>query len=292
MRHDFYRPASYNVLHAGLGKDGLPVAWSHRTVSDSIFGRVFPQLIKDGIDRAAVEGAIDLPYAIPNTLVDWQKLDSGVPVGFWRSVGHSLNAFVTECFFDECAAAAKVDPLDYRRRMMTDPNAARLKATMELAASKAGWGSGLPKGRGRGIAAHSSFRSHVAQVAEITVDAKGALKVDRVVCAVDCGSVVNLDQVEAQMESAIVYGLTAALKSEITMAGGGAREENFHQFDLLSINEMPKIEVHVVPSDEKPGGCGEPGLPPIAPAVANAAFMATGKRVRRLPIQPSDLLKA
>jgi isoquinoline 1-oxidoreductase beta subunit len=249
-------------------------------------------MLKDGLDHAGVEGAVELPYAIPAMQVEWQKLDSGVPVGFWRSVGHSLNAFVVESFVDELAAAAKIDPLEYRRKMMTEPSAARLKATMELAASKAGWGSKLPKGRGRGIAAHTSFASHVAQVAEVTVDDKGRIKVDRVVCAIDCGSIVNADQVEAQMESAIVYGLTAALKSEITMGGGGTVEENFHNFELLTMSEMPTIEVHVVPSEDKPGGVGEPGTPPIAPAVANAVFAATGKRVRKLPLLATDLKKA
>ncbi len=287
MRHDFYRPASYNAMRGAIGKDGAPIAWAHRTVSDSIFTRVFPQMIKNDLDAAAVEGAIELPYTIPNVTVDWHKLDSGVPVGFWRSVGHSLNAFVTECFLDELAGLAGQDPLAYRRRLMTDPKAARLRATVELAAAKAGWGAPLGPGRGRGIAAQASFGSFVAHVAEVTVDAKGNVRVDRVVSAVDCGSVANVDQVEAQIEGAIAYGLTAALKSEITMAGGGAMQANFDEFELLSMDEMPAVEVHIVPSEEKPGGCGEPGVPPIAPAVANAVFAASGKRVRKLPVRPA-----
>ncbi|MGO9711111.1 MAG: molybdopterin cofactor-binding domain-containing protein [Polyangiaceae bacterium] len=287
MRHDFYRPASYNVLRGGIGKNGLPVSWSHRIVSDSIMSRTFPQFMKNGLDTSAVEGATELPYDIPNTMADWHNLESGVPVGFWRSVGHSLNGFVKECFVDELAGLAKIDPLEYRRRLMTDPKAARLRATMELAAAKAGWGTPLKPGRGRGIAAHASFESFVAHVAEVTVNADGTFRVDRVVSAVDCGSVTNVDQVEAQIEGAIVYGLTAAMKSEITIGGGGAVEENFNRFDLLSMDEMPAVEVHIVPSEEKPGGCGEPGVPPIAPAVANALFVAEGgkgKRVRKLPV--------
>ena len=285
MQHDFYRPCSYNVVRAALGGDGLPVAWTHRAVSDSIFERVFPDTMKNGLDRAGVEGAVDLPYAIPNTLVDWHKLGSGVPVGFWRSVGHSLNAFVVESFVDELAALAKIDPVEYRRRLMVAPGAARQLRTLEVAAAKSGWSVPLGPGRGRGIATHGSFRSHVTHVAEVTLSPDGQIAVERVVCAVDCGTVVNVDQVEAQMEGAIVYGLSAALKGQISIASGGAKQDNFNMFELLEMREAPAIEVHVVESDAPPGGCGEPGVPPVAPAVANAVFAATHVRLRDLPLR-------
>jgi isoquinoline 1-oxidoreductase beta subunit len=212
-----------------------------------------------------------------------------VPVGFWRSVGHSIQAFVVECFLDELCALTGKDPFEMRKSLLA--GSPRLLGVLTLAAQKAGWGTPLPKGKGRGIACHHSFGSFVAEVAEVTAGDDGRVKVDRVVCAVDCGVAVNPDTIEAQIEGAVVYGLTAALKSEITLAGGKVTQTNFHNFRLLQIDEMPKVEVHIVPSTEKPGGIGEPGLPPIAPAVANAIFAATGKRVRKLPIRPADLKK-
>lgn len=286
MRHDYYRPYAYNLLHGGIDKDGKPVAWSHRVVSGSIMTRVFPMFVKNGIDHSAVESAVDVPYGTPNVLVDYHMHDTGVPIGFWRSVGNSIHAFVTESFFDELCALGKKDPYEARKALLTD---ARLKGVVELAAEKAGWGKPLDKGKGRGIACNKSFGSYAAQVAEITVGDDGKVKVDRVVCAIDCGMVVNPDTVQAQVQGAIAYGLTAALKSEITIAGGKVEQANFHNFQLLRLPEMPKIEVYIVPSTEKPGGVGEPGVPPIAPAVANAVFAATGKRIRKLPIRPADL---
>lgn len=292
IRRDFYRPASYNTLRAGIGKDGAPVAWSHRIVSPSIMTRIFPQLVKNGVDHSSVEGATELPYAIPSVLVEYHLHDTGIPVGFWRSVGHSQNAYIVECFLDELAALAKQDPYEYRRKLMA--GAPRLKAALELAATKAGWGAPLAPGaagarRGRGIAAHASYGSFVAQVAEVTVANDGAVKVDRVVAAVDCGSVVHPGIVEAQIEGAIAFGLTAALRSEITIERGRVRQANFHNFKLLRLDEMPVVEVHIVPSSEHPGGIGEPGTPPIAPAVVNAIFAATGKRIRRLPVRAAEL---
>lgn len=288
IRHDFYRPASYNVLRAGIGKDNTPVAWTHRIVSPSVFSRVFPTQMKDGIDHAAVEGAIDLPYGTPNVLVDYQMHDTGIPVGFWRSVGHSLNAFITESFFDEVAALGKQDPYELRKKLMT--SSPRLLGALELAATKAGWGKPLGAGVGRGIAAHASFGSFVAQVAEVTVDeASGAVKVNRVVCAIDCGAVVNPDILEAQVEGSIVYGLSAALKGQITIEKGGVKQANFHNFRILKIDEMPVVEVHIVPSKEPSTGAGEPATAPIAAAVGNAIFAVTGKRIRSLPIKPADL---
>ena len=290
IRHDYYRPATYNVLRGGVGKDTVPLAWSHRVVGPSIMSRVFPQFVRGGLDHSSLEGAEDLPYAVPNLLVDYHLQETNVPVGFWRSVGHSQNAFITECFFDELAALGKQDPFELRRKLLA--GAPRLKAALELAAEKAGWSKPLPAGMGRGIACHVSFGSYVAQVAEVSVDEGGRVKVHRVVCAIDCGSIVNPDTIEAQIEGGIVYGLTAALKGSITIENGRVKQGNFHNFRLLTIAEMPAIEVHIVPSQEPPGGVGEPGTPPIAPAVVNAVFAATGKRLRRLPIRPEDLKKS
>lgn len=290
MQHDFYRPATYNRFSAGLDRHGQPVAWTHRIVGPSIMARVFPGMVKGGIDPTSVEGAANLPYAIPNLHVDYAMHDTGIPVGFWRSVGSSQNAFVTECFLDELAAATAKDPYQFRRELLRD--APRHKGALELAAATAGWSKPVAKGISRGIAVHESFGSYVAQVAEVSVSKDGHIKVHRVVCAVDCGMVVNPDIIKAQMESAIVFGLTAALKGEITIKNGRVEQSNFHDYPLLRIDEMPEIVVAIVPSQENPGGVGEPGTPPIAPAVANAVFKATGKRLRRLPLRPADLRRA
>ncbi|HWP39240.1 MAG TPA: xanthine dehydrogenase family protein molybdopterin-binding subunit [Gemmatimonadales bacterium] len=282
VQHEYYRPASYHRLRAGLGSNGRPVAWSHRIVAPSIMARVFPNTVRNGLDQETVEGAVGLPYAIPNVHVDYVLADTGIPVGFWRSVNNSFNAFVVECFIDELAHAAKQDPYEYRRTLLA--NAPRHLATLELAASKAGWGSALPAGVSRGIAVHKSFESFVAQVAEVSVSQDGTVRVHRVVCAVDCGPVVNPSIVEAQMESGIVYGLTAALYGEITIDRGRVVQSNFHDYPMLQLAQMPKVEVYIVPSTDAQGGAGEPGTPPIAPAVCNAIFAATGKRIRKLPI--------
>jgi isoquinoline 1-oxidoreductase beta subunit len=283
MRHDYYRPATYNVLSAALDKKGQPLAWQHKIVGPSIMSRVFPNAVKDGIDNTSVEGAANLPYAFPNLSVRYVLEDPGVPVGFWRSVGSSQNAFITECFLDELAAAAGKDPYQFRRALLADHP--RHLGVLDLAAGKAGWGKPLPRGRRRGIAVAESFGSYCAQVAEVSVARDGAVRVHRVVCAIDCGIVVNPDTVVAQMESGIVYGLSAALKGEITISNGRVAQTNFNDYPVLRIDEMPAVEVHIVPSAEPPGGVGEPGTPPIAPAVANAVFAATGKPVRRLPIR-------
>ncbi len=299
MHHDYYRPATLNRLSAALDKDGMPLAWRHEIAGGSIFSRVFPNSIKNGIDNTSVEGAANLPYAIPSLQVTWAMENGAVPVGFWRSVGSSQNAYITECFLDELAAAAGKDPYEYRRALLAKHP--RHLGVLELAAQKAGWGTPLPAGRTRGIAVAEAFGSYCAQVAEVTVErgqgrsrhpasrdtspSLDVVRVRRVVCAIDCGQVVNPDTVVAQMESGIVYGLTAALKGEITIKDGRVEQSNFHDYPLLHIDEMPDIEVHIVNSSEHPGGVGEPGTPPIAPAVANAVFAATGKPVRRLPIR-------
>jgi isoquinoline 1-oxidoreductase beta subunit len=283
MQHGMYRPATYNRFAAALDKDGLPVAWSHRIVGPSIMMGVFPGAVKDGIDPTGVEGAANLPYGIANIHVEYTIADVGVPVWFWRSVGNSQNSFLTESFMDELAVAAGKDPYEFRRGLLA--KSPRHKAVLELAAAKAGWGKPLPKGRARGIAMAESFGSFVAEVAEASLDQNGGVKVNRVVCAVDCGTVVNPDTVAAQMESAIVFGLTAALKGEITIENGRVQQGNFDNYALLSMAETPAIEVYIVPSQETCGGIGEPGTPPIAPAVCNAVFALTGKRVRKLPIK-------
>jgi len=278
MRNDFYRPATWNRFEAALDATGQPVAWYHRIAAPSIRSRFGP--LKDGVDSTSVEGAANLPYRFPNLKVEYCRVDLPVPVGFWRSVGSSQNAFVTEGFVDEVAHAAGEDAVQFRLRWLGDERARRV---VQLAAERAGWDRPLPTGRGRGIGFAFSFGSYVAQVAEVSV-AEGKVKVHRVVCVVDCGQVVNPDTIEAQMESGIVYGLSAALSGEITLERGRIVEGNFDRYPILRFPEMPKVEVHLAASGDAPGGIGEPGTPPIAPAVANALFQVTGRRYRRLPL--------
>lgn len=283
MRGDQYRPATYNVLAGALGADGMPVAWTHRIVGPSIFARMLPQFIQNGIDGSSVEGAADLPYAVPNIHVDWVHHENGVPVGFWRSVGHSQNAWIRESFLDEVAAAGRVDPLELRRRLLAGTEHRRLLGVLNMAAERAGWGTPLPAGRARGIAAAESFGSFVAEVAEVSMDGDTP-RVHRVVCVIDCGMVVNPLTIEAQMQSGIVYGLSAALRGAITLENGRVVQSNFHDYAPLRLDEMPVVETHIMPSTEAPGGVGEPATPPIAPAVCNAIFALNGRRIRKLPI--------
>jgi len=301
MQHDFYRPASYHKLAGAVDAEGRPTAWLHRMVSTSIES-MWGQPGRGNPEDSEVSGGSDLPYAIPNLRMEYAPATTGVPVAWWRSVEHSITGFVVESFLDELAAAAGRDPLEFRLALLAgtrlvknpvEPNSppldtARLRRVLAVAAEKAGWGKPLPKGRGRGIAAVYSFQTYVGQVAEVSVE-KGRVRVHRVVCAVDCGRVVNPDIVKAQMESGIVYGLSAALKGAITIKGGAVEQSNFNDYDVLRMEEMPVVEVHIVPSTAPPTGVGEPGTPPIAAAVGNAIFSATGKRVRRLPIRASDL---
>jgi isoquinoline 1-oxidoreductase beta subunit len=248
-------------------------------------------MMKNGIDNAAVEGLENMEYDIPNLSVEWMRMDTPVPVGFWRSVGSSHNAFTVESFVDELAHAAKKDPLEFRLSMLKQhPRAQRV---LQVAAEKAGWGKPVTKGQARGIAYHLSFGSYVAEVAEVSVNKKdGTLNVHKVTCAVDCGSVVNPAIVQAQMMGGIMMGLSAALKEKIEFANGGVISENFSDYDLLRMSEAPEVDVHIVKSGEKLGGIGEPGVPPLAPAVANAVFAATGARIRRLPMKPEVVLAA
>jgi isoquinoline 1-oxidoreductase subunit beta len=289
-RGGFYRPMWYDRISASLDAKGRISAWKHTIVGQSILGGTpFAAMIKDGIDETSVEGASTMPYEIPNVTVDLHSPELPVPVQWWRSVGHSHTAFVVESFIDELAHEAKKDPYEFRRGMLT--RHPRNRGVLDLAAEKAGWGKKLPEGRFQGIAQHESFGSFVAQVAEVSVDKDGKVRVHRVVCAVDCGRVVNPDTIEAQMEGGIIFGLSAALYGAITLKNGRPEQSNFHNYKLVRLDEAPAMEVHIVPSREALGGIGEPGVPPIAPAVANAVFAATGKRIRSLPIRPEMLKK-
>jgi isoquinoline 1-oxidoreductase beta subunit len=285
IRGGYYRPMAVHRLEGALDAQGMPSAWRQRIVSQSIVaGSPFASMIKDGIDPTAVEGASDSPYVtgLADYRVDLHLTDPGVPVLWWRSVGHSHTAFAVESFVDELAHAARKDPLEFRRALLA--KSPRVRAVLELAAEKAGWGTPPPAGRARGLAVHESFGSIVSHVAEVSVE-DGRIRVHRVTCAVDCGVCVNPLGVEAQMQSAVAFGLTAALHGELTMKDGQVQESNFHDYPVLRMYEMPKVEVHIVPSHEKSGGAGEPGTPPMAPAVANAVFALTGKRLRELPLR-------
>jgi len=287
IRGGWYRPMWYDRFAAGLDAYGNPVAWAHTIVGQSIMaGTLFEAFIKNGIDASSVEGAAELPYGIPNILVDLHSPKVGVPVQWWRSVGHSHTGFVVESFIDELAHAAGKDPYDFRHTLLAKEP--RYLGVLWLAANKANWKTPVAKPRARGIAVHYSFDTYVAQVAEVSVADDGTVRVHRIVCAVDCGQVVNPDTVAAQIEGGVIYALTAALKDEITLDRGRVQQRNFHDYPMLRINEAPEIEVHIVPSREKPTGVGEPGVPPTAAAVCNAIFAATGKRIRKLPIRMSE----
>jgi isoquinoline 1-oxidoreductase beta subunit len=288
IQHDMYRPYFYDRLHAGLDANGMPVAWRHRICGSSVMARYSPADFKDGYDVDTVDGAKEIPYSIPNVLVEYVRHEPpGIPTAWWRSVGPSHNIFVVESFIDELAAAAKKDPVDYRRALLD--KSPRALAVLNLAAEKAGWGKPLPKGSGRGVAVQTVFGSFMAQVAEVEVGKNGEVNVKRVTCAVDCGIAINPNTIEAQVQSAIVYGLSAALFDEITLKGGRVEQSNFDNYRAPYINEMPSIDVHIVKSNDPPGGMGEPGTSALVPAVFNAVYAATGVRLRKPPITPDRL---
>ncbi|PYP51905.1 MAG: aldehyde dehydrogenase [Gemmatimonadetes bacterium] len=302
IQHDMYRPYYYDRIAAGLDAGGKPVAWTHRVAGSSILARVsselFPKNLRviralglhqlmasiKGLDTDAVEGAVEPPYELPNIRVEYVRQEPpGIPTAFWRGVGPTHSIFVVESFIDELAAAARRDPVAYRRALLD--RSPRAKAVLDLAAEKAGWEQPLAPRGGRGVALLHAFGSYIAQVAEVAVSPQGDVRVTRVVCAVDCGTIVNPDTVQAQMEGGIVFGVTGALFGEITIKGGRVEQHNFNDYRMLRINEAPVIEVHLVPSTEAPGGVGEPGTSCVMPAVANAIFAATGKRIRKLPVK-------
>jgi isoquinoline 1-oxidoreductase beta subunit len=288
VQHDMYRPYWFDRISVGLDTMGKPIAWNHRFAGSSVIARWLPPGFKDGLDPDSTEGAIDLVYDIPNFHVEYARVEPpGIPTGFWRSVGPSHNVFVTESVIDELAAAAKQDPVEYRRVLLG--KSPRAKTVLDLAATKAGWGQPLPKGSGRGISLQFVFGSYLAQVAEVEVAKDGSVRVRRVVCAMDCGTVVNLDTVQAQLQSGTNFGVTAALYGEITLRDGRVEQTNFDTYQMLRLNEAPAIEVHIVQSSEPPGGMGETGTSGIVPAISNAIFAATGKRLRKMPVDPTLL---
>jgi isoquinoline 1-oxidoreductase beta subunit len=288
IQHDMYRPYFFDRVSAGLDKSGKPVVWNHRFAGSSILARWLPPAFNNGLDPDTTQGAIDLLYALPNMHVEYLRVEPpAIPTAFWRSVGPSHNVFVVESFMDELAAAAKQDPVAYRLALLdTTP---RAKTVLELAAKKADWGQPLPHRVGRGASIQFVFGTYMAQIAEVEVSSDGAVRVRRVVCAVDCGSVVNPDTVRAQVQGGVIFGISAALFGEITLKGGRVEQTNFDTYQVLRINDAPAIEVHIAQSFEPPGGMGEPGTSAIVPAVTNAIFAATGKRLRKLPIDAAQL---
>ena len=278
-----YRPMYHHAISAGLDAQGNPVAWRHRIVGQSILtGTPFEaMMVAKGVDGTSVEGAANLPYAIPHLAVDLVTTSVGVPVLWWRSVGSTHTAYASEVMIDELATSAGKDPVEFRLALLKDHP--RHAGVLKLAAEKAGWATPPPEGRFRGVAVHELFSTFVAQIAEISLDAQGGPKVERVVCAVDCGVAVNPDVIKAQMEGGIGFGLGAILHGAINLDGGKVVESNFDGYEVLRLDEMPVVEVHIVPSAERPTGVGEPGVPPIGPAVANAYRAATGKRIGVLP---------
>jgi isoquinoline 1-oxidoreductase beta subunit len=287
MTHDFYRPMHLAKFQASQDEKGEITSLRIKSAGDAItprwMARAAPHLSGpiDMPDKTTAEGLFDLPYGFPSQHMSHVATKSGVPVGFWRSVGHSHNAFFSESFIDELAVATKQDPLAFRLNLLKD--APRYAAVLQLAASKAGWGKPLPAGRAQGIALHKSFGSIVAQVAEVSLE-QGQIRVHRVVCAIDCGTVVNPDTVAQQMESSVIYGLSAALFGRIDIVGGEVQQSNFPSYPMVTLSQAPKVQTHIVPSTRHPAGVGEPAVPPLAPAVANALFALTGKRLRALPL--------
>ena len=289
LTHGFYRPNTHNVFRGAIDASGKPTAWFTRAVGAGLL-RQRGGVPAGQVDNTSMAGLRDQPYDIPNVRIEWVDKDVGVPIGFWRSVGSSQNAFIVETFIDELAHLAGQDPYEYRRALLG--KSPRHKAVLELAATRAGWGAPLPAGQGRGIAVCFSYASYSAHVAEVSVAEDGAVRVNRLVCAIDCGIAVNPDQVKAQMEGGAVYAMTATLYGQITLDAGRVQQTNFHTYPMMRIAETPLTEVHILESGQPPGGLGEPGVPTVAPAICNAIFAATGKRIRRLPIDREALKRA
>jgi isoquinoline 1-oxidoreductase beta subunit len=288
IQHDMYRPMFFDRLSAGLDANGTPVVWINRFAGSSVIARWLPPAFSNGLDPDTTEGAIHLVYDLPNMHVEYVRAEPpGVPTAFWRSVGPSHNVFVTESFMDELAASAKQDAVAYRLALLD--KSPRAKAVLALVAEMAGWGERLSPRFGRGVAIQNAFGSYMAQVAEVEVAKDGLVSVRRVVCAVDCGTVVNPDTVQAQVQSAIMFGITAALYGEITLKDGRVEQTNFDTYEILRMDEAPRVEVQVVESPESPGGIGEAGTSVVVPAVMNAIFAATGQRLRSLPIDRAQL---
>lgn len=279
----YYRPVAYHKIVGSIDAAGNPYSWHHRVVCQSfIIGSPMEAgMIKDGLDGIAVEGVSELPYDIPNFQVEWHRGMDVVPTLWMRSVGHSSNAFAKECFIDELAFAAGKDPFEYRKGLMGKH--ARLRNVLEVAADKAGWGKSLAAGHAQGIAVHESFQSFIAQVAEVSVSESGKIKVHKVTVVIDCGPIINPDTIKAQMEGSVVFGMTSAMYGEISFKEGKVEQRNFHDYKLLRIDEAPEVVVHIIESTESMGGVGEPGVPPVAPAIANAVFVLTQKRIRKMP---------
>jgi len=287
--NDYFRPASQCRIKAGLDKDGRLVGWSHKVAAPSVWSRLAPQMVKNGVDPDAVSGIWDMPYSIPNQLVNYVMVNLPIPVGFWRSVGFSVNVFTVESFMDELAHAAGKDPVQFRLAHME--KGSRPYKILSLLAEKGGWDRPAPTGRARGVAVNSCFESFAAHMAEVSVNKKGIITVHKMVCAIDCGTAVYPDAIRAQAEGGVVMGLSAALHEKVRFEKGGVKTANYNDYPLLTMSEIPEIDVHIAKSDLKPGGVGEPVVPSVAPAVANAIFKATGVRLRELPFQRELLLK-
>jgi isoquinoline 1-oxidoreductase beta subunit len=300
IKYDFYRAATYQRIQAGLDSQGRVIGWSHKVACTSILKATNPAGIKDGVDIYCLWGIVDTPippvlshtvYEFPNFYVEQYLSDLPIPAAPWRSVQNAPNAFVMESFMDELAHAVGKDPVEFRMHLLS--NNMRARRVLQTVAEKAGWGKPVPKGKGRGIAQHSCFGSYVAQVADVSVNERdGTVKVDRIVSAVDCGPVVNPDTIIAQTEGSVIIGLSTTFKEKIEFANGGVKSANFDDYKIIRMSEIPEIEVHIIKSTEKIGGIGEPPVTPLAPAVANAVFNATGARIRRLPLTPATVLAA
>jgi len=290
IQHDMYRPYWFDRFSAGLDQSGKLIAWQHRFAGSSILARFFPPAFKNGLDPDSIDGAAKLAYDIPNFHVEYLHVQPPVPTAFWRSVGPSHTVFAVESFMDELAAAARQDPVAYRRALLG--KSPRAQAVLDLAVEKAGWGRPLPRRSGRGVSLQFVFNTYMAQVAEVEVAKDGGVRVRRVVCAVDCGSVVNPNTIQAQIEGAVIFGISAALYGRITLKGGRVEQSNFHDYRVLRMSEVPAIETYIVRNTESPGGIGEPGTCAVMPAIANAIFAATGKRLKRLPVDAAQLRQA